>query len=223
MFKNLLMQCADLLNRTDIIQNLKTHTSIDEIEEQSVQNDILRLITFYNYIISSIFDKYLELTTTEKITTDKRGTIYFSMLSKTPTKITKVNNNNNSVIYMTYPNCITTNYINEEILVTYEYLPEELKDFSDTLFTKDRKIINTIIYGIVSEFLASKNLYSESDFWKNKFTYNLFELKNNKNKFIKPTFVLWNKENTILFFQISTNNFQPKLLLMNWFHKFITT
>ena len=72
----------------------------------------------------------------------------------------------------------------------FKDLPEELKDFSDSLFTKDRKIINTIIYGIVSEFLASKNLYSESDFWKNKFLYNLFFLKNKKSKYIKQTFLL---------------------------------
>lgn len=190
MLKNILLQCAELLNRDDLINEIKTHTSIDEIENQQNQNDILRLISFYNYITKSIFDNYLELTTTENISTDSAGNIYFSKLKYLPIKIIKLEKLSNNVNYIIYPNLLNTSLSNTIINITYRYSPEELKDFKSALCIKDKNIQNTISYGIVSEFLASKNLFSESDFWKNRFIYNLFELKNKKGKYIKPTFLL---------------------------------
>ncbi len=189
MLKNFLIQCAELLNRNDIIYELKIHSSVNEIKEQSIQNDILRLISFYNYINSSVFDKYLELIKTEIITTNSEGKIYFSMLSKTPIKIIKIDNTY-SLKFMTYPNYIVTNHTNKELKITYQYLPKEATNLSDNLFTDDKNIINTITYGVISEFLASKSLFNESEFWKNRFLYNLFNLKTNKNRFIKASFVL---------------------------------
>lgn len=190
MVKNLLIKCAELLNRSDIIQEIKIHNSIEEIEEQAVQNDVLRLISFYNYITASVFDNYLELVETENIVTDSIGNLYLSKLSKTPTKIVKLKHHNTAIRYIIYPNCLSTNFTNEEITITYNYLPKEVKDFNDKLFTKDIGILNTLSYGVASEFLASKNLFSESDFWKNRFMFNLFDLRQNKNRYIKPSFVL---------------------------------
>ena len=191
MLKNLLIECTELLNRNDLTEEIKRCSTVDEIKEQSIQNDVLRLISFYNFLVSSIFDGYIELTTNELVTSDKSGNIYFSKLMYRPKKILKLESLNKPISYMMYPNIICCNLSNTTLNLTYNYIPPELKDLSDKLCTEDKFLLNTISYGLVSEFLASKSLFCESDFWKNKFLYNLFFLKNKKGKYIKPTFILW--------------------------------
>ena len=51
-------------------------------------------------------------------------------------------------------------------------------------------IKKVICYGIVSEAFACKNLFNESEFWKNKFLFEIFKLKTQKERRVKSTFTL---------------------------------
>ena len=190
MLKNLLIECSELFNRSDIANELKKHSSASEITDPSLQNDTLRLISFYNYVTSSLFNNYVELIVSEQIKTDEKGNVYFSMLSELPCKLLRVENESKSIKFSIYPNSLKTNLSNTNLKITYRYIPKEARDLNSKLFTSNRSILNVICYGVVSEFLASKNLFDESDFWKNKFLFEAFNLKSKRGRHIKPTFTI---------------------------------
>lgn len=190
MLKKLLIHCCELLNRNDISTELKTNNTVADIFDNTIQNDILRLISFYNYTTSLIFNNYIKLINTEVVTTDKFGNIYFDKFIYTPVEIAGLKNKNKQIQYTIYPSHINTTLCNTPLIVSYQYIPKSINKLCDKLFTNDINILNAISYGVVSEFLASKNLFNESDFWKNKFMNKLFELKSNKNRYIKTRFTI---------------------------------
>ena len=57
----------------DLIQ----YSEIQSIPEVQSQNDILRMISYYNFITNDIFENYLDCDYTESFTTNKNGIVYF--------------------------------------------------------------------------------------------------------------------------------------------------
>ena len=192
MLKHLLIKTAEIINRNDIISCLKTTNSIDEISDSSLQNEICKLINFYNFTVSSIYENYLDLTFTEKVKSDSEKKIHYYKFSHEPIKILYLSDESKKYI----PFLISTNHFiapsaNQTYDVTYKTIPCEVNDLSDE--TNLPKSINTKIlcFAIASEYLASKGLFDESSYWKNKFMFELFKLKTKKEKRLKPTFILW--------------------------------
>ncbi len=191
MFKDFLKKCASVLNRDDIYDELSSKTELSEIANQQIQNDIVRLINYYNFILKAVCEDYIELVETETIFSNNEGRFYYSNLTFEPVKILNVYDINlNEIRFIPYPEFIDLYKANETYMVKYKYLPKDIVDLNSNIETKATKAIpdKLLIYGIVSEFLASKNKYNESEYWKNKFMYELFKYKLKKGRRLKSTF-----------------------------------
>ena len=70
MIKNLLIKCCGLIGRDDLAEELKNANFISDIVKNDAKNDIIKLISFFNFIISSIFENYISLEFCEKVTSD---------------------------------------------------------------------------------------------------------------------------------------------------------
>ena len=159
MLKNILIKTAELINRDDILSSLKKINSIDEINNDNLSNDITKMISYSNF-------------------------------QSTPTKIISVKTISNfNTLFSINSTFITTNAPNQTYLINYNYLPNELKNFDDCLEIPFGFNIKIICYGIASEFLASKDQYDKSEFWKNRYLYEIFKLKIKKERRLKSTFI----------------------------------
>lgn len=191
MLKDIIVKCAETLNRNDIIKSLKYVSSIDEITDEQIQSDVIKIISYYNYISNAVFQDYIELTKSETIKSDENNKIQYYNFSHCPIKILAVadasGSNNCANVFSGY---ILTNAANKEYVVTYKYLPPEVHDLTDEVLL-DKKINRRIIsFGIASEYYASKNLFTESEFWKSKFLYEIFKFKTHKERRLKSNFRL---------------------------------
>ena len=50
MLKNILIKCAEMLNRNDMVKCLKTQTDIAKVSDESLQADLYRLINYFNFV-----------------------------------------------------------------------------------------------------------------------------------------------------------------------------
>lgn len=193
MIKQILIKCTHLVNRDDIMSALKNASTINDISNTSIQNDIIRLISYYNFVVDSIFENYIKLEESETLYSDENNRIYFSNLKYKPVKINNVlNSSNSNTIYSIHTNFISTNASNSEYKIIYNYAPNNIKDINESINIPVFFNEKIVCYGVVSEFLASKDQYEKSEFWKNKFLYELFKFKTKKERRLKPTFYRWN-------------------------------
>ena len=191
MLKDIIVRCAETLNRNDIIKALKGVSSIDEIVDEQIQSDVIKIISYYNYISNAVFQEYIDLIATETITSDENNKIQYYDFKFHPIKVLSITDsigaNNCANVFSGY---ILTNAANKEFTVTYKYLPPEAHDLNEDVLL-DKKINKRIIsFGIASEYYASKNLFNESEFWKDKFLYEIFKLKTHKERRLKSNFHL---------------------------------
>lgn len=203
MLKDILIKSAELLNRDDIINELLNQNNI---QNSSLQNDILRLISYYNYTIKNLCQNYFPIEATDIISSDKNRKIYYTSFSFEPLKILSVTSNEKFHFYQESTTHILVPSQNKIYEVKYTYLPEQITDLNSK--EKLPRNINEkiIIYGIISEFLASKNMLEESKFWNNKFMLEIYKSRVNSNKRLKATFKLWAKKNFIYFLSFQMMN-----------------
>ena len=186
MLKDILLKTAELINRDDLIEALKTQ----DTTSQSIQNDIFRLISYYNYTMETLCENYYNLKHSQIITSNKNKKISYLNFTYEPTKIIKVTKNGRPVFFSEYSKYITVPNENSEYEITYKFLPDRLTDLNqkiDLPYGVTRKII---CYGIAYEFLASKNQTSQAEHWKNRFMFEIFKSKTNQDRRLKPTFSL---------------------------------
>lgn len=203
MLKNLLKKCAETLNREDIVQALSKTDDLSQIDDGQVKNDIFRLISYFNFISKTICEDYSLLTETESILSSATGNVELFRLHHTPTKIISVFDlNMNKKSFVVYPEVIKTNVFNEMIYITYNYILPDKQKLTDKLEITKLVPEKIFVYGILSGFLASKNQFEASEFWKNKFMYELFKIKIKKERRLKSTFCKWKKYQKVIFIQI---------------------
>lgn len=191
MLKHILIKCSEIINRDDLSKTLKEVNSLSEITNESIQNDITRMISYYNFVVNNIFENYIKLEENETLRSDDNNRIYYSHFSLKPVRIISVKNSSNSnTLFSIHSTFISTNCPNKEFNITYNYTPNDLCDLEDLT---EIGPVNTkiIIYGVASEFLASKDQFNKSEFWKNKFLFEIFKLKTKKERRFKSTFLKW--------------------------------
>ena len=190
MLKNILIKCAELLNRNDIVKSLKSVDKIDSILDETLKSDVYRLINYFNFTSNTLFENYFDLTHSEQLSSNGSNIINYSNFSYTPVKILSVKdtigNENVATVLSTH---ILTNMARANYVIVYAYIPHELKNLSDEIEFPER-LTKIICYGVVSEFFACKNCYDQSEFWKNKFMYEIFKFKTRKERRVRSTFKL---------------------------------
>lgn len=189
MLKNILIKTSELVNRDDIITALKDADSLENIENSNISIEISKMISYLNYILNDIFENYIFLEKEETVTADDNGEIYYSNLSKQPVKIISVKSSQNTnLFYSIHSTYISTNFPNQTLNINYYYTPNEISNFDDKIELPINLNYKTICYGIASEFLASKDQFEKSEFWKTKYLYEIFKLKIKKERRLKSTF-----------------------------------
>ena len=190
LLKNILIKCCELLSRDDLKNDLLTYDSVENIPTAQSKKDITRLISYYNFITNDVCENYIDLTVTEKFTADSEGCVSFDKFSNSPKKIISVSINGKNICFSLFTTFIKCSYKNSIIEVQYSYLPKQISSFNSETPIKHIGIQKSIIYGIVSEFYASKNQYNESEFWHAKFMQELFRIKIKKERHLRSTFEL---------------------------------
>jgi len=201
MLKKTLIKCSQLIGRDDIILTLKDVNDADEIENSSIKNDVTRLINFYNFIVNSICENYLDLTYTESLSSDFERKIFYHDFYYYPIKIIEIADKNfGHRPFQIKSNFIITNEPNKIYNITYKYVPNAITKLSDCSSLTKTINDNIICFGIASEFLASKGQYNQSEYWKNKFLFEIFKIKTHKERLLKSTFCKWNRTTKTTYF-----------------------
>lgn len=187
MIKDILIKTAELLNRDDIINELNSQTPSTS---QALQNDILRLISYYNYTIETLCENYFNMTNTQTIISDKNRKISFLNFNYEPTKILSVKYHEKFVFFSEYAKYITVPESKTPYEVTYKFLPDRVTDINSNEEIPCNLNSKIICYGIASEFLASKNQFSQAEYWNNKFMLEIFKSKTTLDRKLKRTFII---------------------------------
>ena len=77
MIKEILIRSCEILNRNDIIQTLKSVNKTEEISNEQIQSEVYKLLSYYNFVASSIFQNYFELTFTDTLMSDEYNKIQY--------------------------------------------------------------------------------------------------------------------------------------------------
>ena len=191
MVKYLLIKCCGLIGRDDLIDELKNANSIDDILKNDVKNDIYKLISYFNFIITTLFENYLKLEFCEKVTSDALCEIDYHVLTYRPIEILKVEDTTfSNAEYMVKTNFILTKCAKKDYFVTYRYVPLNVHDINENFILPKNLSDKIICYGIIKEFLASKGKFQESEYFSDKFMYEIFKLKTSKEKKLRKTFCI---------------------------------
>ena len=185
MLKNILIKTAEIINRDDLISELNSETITP-----SLQNDIMRLISYYNYTIEKLCENYFPFYYTQTIHSDKNRRINFLNFKYHPLKTISVTKEGKPKFYSENFKYLTTTEACTEYEITYTYLPEPLNNLIDKINIPHGISTKMICYGIASEFLACKNNMEKSEYWNNKFMLEIFKSKTSRDRKLKPTFYL---------------------------------
>lgn len=189
MLKNILIDCAELLSRDDILDTLKTINSLEDITNKQIKYDINRLIYFYNSTLYLACEDYLDLTYSEILKSDANNKIHYYKFEFDPVRILDIRNETGRIVKANItPTYLLVSSANTAYQITYKYLPNKVCDIYEKTQLPKNLSAKVLVYGIISEFLASKNQFSQSEFWQNKFLNGLFKIKNFKGRHLKSTF-----------------------------------
>ena len=195
MLKDILLKTAELINRDDLIDGLNNNNN-----SQSIQNDILRMISYYNYTMETLCENYFNLSTKQIISSNNNKQIHYFNFTFKPTKILSVLKNNKNVFFSEYTKYITVPESNNEYEIIYKFIPDRLSNMEDSICLPYGITEKMICYGIAGEFLASKSQLDKAEYWNNKFMFEIFKSKTRKDRKLKPTFTIWNQKQS--YFQI---------------------
>ncbi len=191
MFKDLLIKCCNFIGREDIVCELKSAEKLDDILNNNIKNDVINLFSYYNYVVCSVFENYLNLSFTEKVTSNSNSIIEYFVLSHRAIEILKLEDENFiNQNFIVKTNFIVTPNPNKNYFLTYRYTPDLVKDLTENIILPKNLNEKILCYGIASEFLASKGKFEESEYFNDKFLYEIFKIKTQKERRLKSTFCI---------------------------------
>lgn len=189
MLKDILIKCAEILGRDDIVSTLNSTDVLDSVQDAYIQQDISKLISYFNFTVNSICEHYLELKDVDRVKSNHEGKIFYHDFHHYPIKINQVCDQNKTPIhFQVYTNFIVTRNPNKLHYVTYRYVPKAILKLDDEVILPLKINDNVICFGVVSEFLASKGQYNQSQYWKDKFLLEVYKLKVYRERRYKSTF-----------------------------------
>lgn len=192
MLKNLLVKCAQMIGRDDLANYILSQSTEQGAGEQSaLASDTARLLDCYNNATFLLFDSFLTLTKTEKVSANAEGKLFYYYLSSEPLRVVSVKKESGeSIKFNVLPFYISTAYPFKILTVKYNYCPKRACSIFEELCLPKSFPDNLLCYLIVAEFLATKNELDRSEFFKQKFTDSIFNFKNKRERRIKSTFCL---------------------------------
>ena len=185
MLKDILLKTAELINRDDLIEGLNSNNN-----SQSIQNDILRMISYYNFTMETLCENYFNLSNKQKISSDNNKKIHYFNFTYKPTKILSVSKNFKNIFFSEYSKYITVPEEHGVYEITYQFLPDRLSSINDKVELPYCITEKIVCYGIAAEFLACKDQFDKAEYWNNKFMFEIFKSKTRKDRKLKQTFTI---------------------------------
>ena len=190
MLKKTLIKCAQLLDRDDLIDELTNSNSINEITNKQIKTDIFKLITYYNFITKIVYEGYVDLVREDDFISGADRKIYFNNFLFKPIKILTAKSGEKDEYFQIFYDYVVVQKPNMKYKIKYKFIPEEMRDFCDKSYNIYVVSDDVLAFGIVSQYLASKSKYNESEYFNCKFLNKLFNLKYKKERRLKSHFQL---------------------------------
>lgn len=187
MLKDILIKTAELINRDDIINELN---EANNTKSKATQNDILRMISYYNYTLEKLIENYFNIVNSQTIISDNNRKINYLNFNYQPIKILSITDNGKNVLFSEFAKYILVPKEKTAYVINYKYIPDRVTNLNDEIIIPPGVHEKTICYGIASEFLASKNQPIQAEYFNNKFMLEIFKSKTSKDRKIKKTFYL---------------------------------
>ena len=153
-----------------------------------MQNDVSKLLSYYNFINDLIFENYVDLVRIDDFVSGSDKKIYYNNFLFKPKKIINAKSGSVSECFQIFSDYILVKKANVKYSIEYKFIPDSARDLNDNAFFNHHINPQIVSEGIISQFLASKGKYNESEFWHNKFMLNLFKIKCKKDRRLKPVF-----------------------------------
>jgi len=190
MLKETLLKCAQLLDRSDLFDELKKVESINEITNKQIQNDITKLICYYNFIVKNIYENYIDLIREDYFISSSERKIFYNNFLFVPIKILSAKSGEKAEYFQVFADYLLVNKANTKYKIEYKFVVDEISDINSPCCYKGVISDKILSEGIVSQFLASKGKFNESEYWNDKFMFDLFKIKCKKERRLKPHFDL---------------------------------
>ena len=128
MLKTVLLECAKMLDRFDIVESLEGASVVADIKDKQIQHDVMNLISCYNLIMNIVCDEYCDLIREDCFISDSNGKIYFSNFMFKPLKIIGASTGNIKEYFQVFVDYIVVLKRNSKYPIEYKYSVDELKD-----------------------------------------------------------------------------------------------
>lgn len=168
---------ASMLNNSDAVAFLDLYAAKKQAGEtlpvptDSVADFIGKLIVCLNMTIERITSEYIPLKKCESVCSDEYSKIAFSSLSARVFEVLRVEDavSFESLVVKQNPDaiCVPLKYRNYK--VTYKYIPTLASSIDDTIELPLAVTNRLACFGVVSDFLLSRNVFDEAKEWNDRF------------------------------------------------------
>ncbi len=154
------------LNEFELLETTTLGGTDTPTEQQTAK--LNTLLACVNDIVETLALKYFPLKTEENIN-NSTGKVLFSSLTKPLIDIVKVVERHGfTADYAVFPTYFETS--KGEITVIYNYAPETVDAFTDTLEVTGEKVTARIVaLGVVSRYYLINGMYADAEAWQNMF------------------------------------------------------
>ena len=191
MLKDILIKCFTLAGRDDIVSKISSCTKLSDIENGDTLREVQAMIGHFNFVTHSTFEHYLELEKCNLVSSNSSFQIDYGKLESSPILIKRVEDENyKSVRYSVKTEFVQVPRANTSYFVTYNSVPDEVLEMCDDTSFLSKTTEKIIIFATVSQYLATKGKFSESEYFEKKFFDEAFKIKSKKERRLKSTFCL---------------------------------
>lgn len=162
-------QVLDYLNYNQMIEQ-------EDGQEEAVKEptNIDMYITLINFVLTDIAQNFLCYKCTQDLLSDGQGQIKLADFLHVPCSIKCIKTDSGKKVkfYVTEDDLVVGE-ANKLFYVEYAYLPDALTSLDDSVLLPLGLDTKTLVYGVVSEYLATKMQYTEANIWELKFKQGL--------------------------------------------------
>ncbi len=187
--KDVVSLACELIGLDDVSSELKDAENAKEKGEDfsfssPVKKKIDKLLKCVSLTADRIASNYLSMNTSDEMVSDFQGKISYDEFSHNVIDVITVSDASSEALikFNALPFHIYLPYKNRRVIVDYRFSPKAVKSIDEYIALPPIISKRTIAFGIVSDFLLSKNIYDESKFWNEKFEKTIISEVSRKHK-----------------------------------------
>ena len=177
MLSEIIKNIALILDDQQVLEYLdynQTFTQNNSEETIKQPKNIDMYIALTNFVLTDIAQNFLCYKCTQDLLSDTDGKIKLADFLHVPCSIKCIKNDEGKKVrfYITDDDLVVDE-AGKLYFVEYAFLPDALSSLDDSVLLPIGLDIKTLVYGVVSEYLATKMQYTEANIWEQKFKQGL--------------------------------------------------